>query len=98
MNEPRPRGRLSRKYVVVFLLLVGGILFVSSAIDVEFSYQMTNAVLVRIDHEQAVAAAGRTEQFVLDVERQARWTTKATFDDPVAAQEKAPTRATSPST
>jgi hypothetical protein len=88
MNEPGPRGRLFRKYVVVLLLLVGGVLLVSSAVDLYFSYQETKAALVRIEHEQAVAAAGRIEQFVQDIERQVRWTTQAAFDDPSAAQEE----------
>ncbi len=88
MNESGSRGRLFRKYVVVLLLLVGGVLLVSSAVDLYFSYQETKAALVRIEHEQAVAAAGRIEQFVQDIERQVRWTTQAAFDDPVAAQEQ----------
>ena len=88
MNELGPRGRLFRKYVVVLLLLVGSVFLVSSAVDLYFSYQETKAALVRIGHEQAVAAAGRIEQFVQDIERQVRWTTQAAFDDPVAAQEQ----------
>jgi signal transduction histidine kinase/CheY-like chemotaxis protein len=86
-NEPA-QGRLFRKYVVVFLLLVGGVLLVSSAIDLYFSYQETKEALVRIEHEQAVAAAARIEQFVKDIERQLRWTTQAAFDDPAAAREQ----------
>jgi signal transduction histidine kinase/CheY-like chemotaxis protein len=86
-GEPA-RGRLFRKYVVVFLLLVGGVLLVSSAVDLYFSYQETKATLVRIEHEQAVAAAARIEQFVQDIERQVRWTTQAAFEDQVAAREQ----------
>jgi signal transduction histidine kinase len=82
------RGRLFRKYVVVFLLLVGGVLLVSSLVDLYFSYQETKAALVRIEHEQAVAAAARIEQFVQDIERQIRWTTQAAFDDPATAREQ----------
>jgi signal transduction histidine kinase/CheY-like chemotaxis protein len=87
--KTRPaRGRLFRKYVVVFLLLVGGVLLVSSAIDLYFSYQETKAGLVRIEREQAVAAAARIEQFMQDIERQLRWTTQAAFEDQVAAREQ----------
>jgi signal transduction histidine kinase/CheY-like chemotaxis protein len=86
-NRPAP-GRLFRKYVVVFLLLVGGVLLVSSAVDLYFSYQETKEALVRIEHEQAVAAAARIEQFVKDIERQVRWTTQAAFDDPAEAREQ----------
>src|SRR5262245_34011388 len=88
MSDRPARGRLFRKYVVVFLFLVGGVLLVSSAVDLYFSYQETKAALVRIEREQAVAAAARIEQFVQDIERQLRWTTQAAFDDPVAAQEQ----------
>ncbi|MBI4269407.1 MAG: GAF domain-containing protein [Candidatus Rokubacteria bacterium] len=87
MNRPAGR-RLFRKYVVVLLLLVGGVLLLSSALDLYFSYQETKAALVRIEREQAVAAAARIEQFVQDIERQVRWTTQAAFDEPVAAQEQ----------
>jgi HAMP domain-containing protein len=88
VNDHGPRGRLFRKYVIVLLLLVGGVLLVSSAVDLYFSYQETKAALVRIEHEQAVAAAARIEQFVQDTERQLRWTTQAAFDDPAMAQEQ----------
>src|SRR5215475_10941979 len=88
MSDRPARGRLFRKYVVVFLILVGGVLLVGSAVDLYFSYQETKAALVRIEREQAVAAAARIEQFVQDIERQLRWTTQAAFDDPVAAQEQ----------
>ena len=88
MSNRPARGRLFRKYVVVFLLLVGGVLLVSSAVDLYFSYQETKEALVRIEHEQALAAAARIEQFVKDIERQVRWTTQAAFDDPAAAREQ----------
>jgi signal transduction histidine kinase len=88
MSGSGPPGRLFRKYIVVFLLLVGGVLLVSSAVDLYFSYQETKAALVRIEHEQALAAAARIGQFVQDIEQQVRWTTHAAFDDPVAAREQ----------
>jgi signal transduction histidine kinase/DNA-binding response OmpR family regulator len=87
MSAPA-RGRLFRKYVVVLLLLVGGVLLVSSVVELYFSYQETKAGLVRLQREQAVAAAARIEQFVQDIERQLRWTTQAAFDDPAAAREQ----------
>ena len=88
MSARPARGRLFRKYVVVLLLLVGGVLLVSSAVDLYFSYQETKQALIRIEHEQAGGAAARIEQFVQDIERQVRWTTQAAFDDPVAAREQ----------
>ena len=88
MTGPTPRGRLFRKYVVVLLLLVGGVLLLSSAVELYFSYRETKAALIRLEREQAVAAAARIELFVHDIERQVRWTTQAAFDDPAAASEQ----------
>jgi signal transduction histidine kinase len=88
MNDRGGRGQLLRKYVVVFLLLVGGVLLVSSGIELYFSYQETKAALITIEREQAIAAAARIERFIQDIEQQLRWTTQAAFDDPTAAQEQ----------
>jgi signal transduction histidine kinase/DNA-binding response OmpR family regulator len=88
MSDRPARGRLFRKYVVVFLLLVGGVLLASSTVELYFSYQEAKASLVRIEREQALGAAARIEQFVKDIERQVRWTTQAAFDDPAAAREQ----------
>ncbi|MGH7314168.1 MAG: ATP-binding protein, partial [Candidatus Rokuibacteriota bacterium] len=75
-------------YIGVLVLLVGGVLLVSSAVELYFSYQETKASLIRLEHEQAVAAAARIERFVQDIERQVRWTTQAAFDQPAAASEQ----------
>lgn len=82
---PRNRNQAAarRRHV-----LVGGVLLVSSAINLYFSYQETKEALVRIEYVQARAAATRIEQFVKDVERQVRWTAQAAFDDPNAAREQ----------
>src|SRR5262245_2985799 len=88
LEQATGRGRLFRKYVVVLLLLVGGVLLVSSAIDLYFNYQETKAALVRTEHEQAVAAAARIELFVRNIERVIRWTIQTAFDDPAAAREQ----------
>jgi signal transduction histidine kinase/DNA-binding response OmpR family regulator/HAMP domain-containing protein len=85
MIESTPRGRLFRKYVLVLLVLVGGVLLVSSVIELYFSYRETQTALVRLEREKAVAAADRIEQFVKDIERQISWTTHTAFDDPKAA-------------
>ncbi len=88
MRERRAPGRLFWKYVIVLLVLVGGVLLLSSAIDLYFSYQETKTALVRVQREKAGAAAARIEQFVKDIERQVRWTTQHAFDDPAAAREQ----------
>ena len=64
------RGRLFRKYFLLILALVCGALLASGGISVYFSYQENKAALARLQHEKAVSAAARIEQFVLQVERQ----------------------------
>ncbi len=71
----KPRGRLFRKYVTLFVSLVSGALLASSAIEIYFSYQENKEALVRIQREKALAAAARIEQFVKEIERQIGWTT-----------------------
>ncbi len=57
MDLDRSRGRLFRKYLVVFLLLVGGLLTAASAVDLYFSYQENQRALVKVEREKALAAA-----------------------------------------
>ena len=81
-----PRGRLVRKYVVVLLVLVGGVLMASSLVELYFAYQATKRAIVREERAKAAAAAAQIERFVKEVERQVRETTRAASDDPAAAQ------------
>ena len=62
MNQPAG-GRLFRKYVVVLLLLVGGVLIASSLVELYFSYRETQRVIVRVERAKAVAAAPANEHF-----------------------------------
>jgi signal transduction histidine kinase/DNA-binding response OmpR family regulator len=85
-SAQRWRGRLLRKYVVVLLLLVGGVLALSSLTELYFTYREAMHALAQIQHEKAVTAATRIEQFVTEVERQLRGTVLTAFTDPVAAR------------
>ncbi len=85
MNAPPPRGRLFRKYVVVLLVLIGGVLTASSLVELYFAYQETQAALIRLAREKAQAAAQRIERFVLEIESGVRATTHADADDPAVA-------------
>ena len=69
------RGRLFRKYVVLFVALVSGALVVSGALEIYFSYQENKVALAQLQREKALAAAERIEQFVKEIERQIGWTT-----------------------
>jgi signal transduction histidine kinase len=69
----RPRGRLFRKYVVLFAILVSGALLTSGLVELYFSYRENLAALVALQREQAAGAAARIEAFVRDIERQVGW-------------------------
>jgi signal transduction histidine kinase len=86
MKDPTPRGRLFRKYVVVLLVLVGGVLMASSLVELYFSYRETQRAIVRVERAKAVAAAAGIEQFLKEVEQQVRETTRTASDDPDASQ------------
>jgi len=53
MSDQGPRGRLFRKYVAVFFVLVGGLLAVSSLVHLYFSYREVKTALTRIEREKA---------------------------------------------
>ena len=80
------RGRLFRKYAAVLILLVGGVLLVSSVVNLSFSYRDTKAALVRVEREQALAAAGRIEQLIKGIERQMRTAMEVPFNDAALAR------------
>ena len=73
----QPRGRLLRKYALLFIALVGVALILNSALDFWFSYQENKDALLRVQQEKADAAAGRIAEFVDEIERQIGWTTHA---------------------
>src|SRR5438876_2663452 len=86
MTMPTSRGRLFRKYVVVLLVLVGGVLMASSLVELYFSYRETQRAILRVERAKAVAAAVGIEQFLKEVEQQVRETTRTASDDPDASQ------------
>ena len=64
------RGRLFRKYFFSIIALVSGVLLLSGGISVYFSYQENKSALASLQHEKAVAAASRIEQFIKQIEQQ----------------------------
>ena len=58
----------------------------SSLVELYFAYQETKRAIVREERAKAAAAAAQIEEFVRDVERRVRETTRAASDDPAAAQ------------
>src|SRR5215469_15531217 len=70
------RGRLFRKYVALFVAVVCMALLTNGMFEVWFSYQEHKSSLVRIQREQAEAAAAKLGQFVKEIESQVGWTTQ----------------------
>src|SRR5271169_2690678 len=71
----RFRGRLRPKFVAVFTTVVCVALLSNATFEVLFSYQDRKASLIRIQHEQAEAAASEIAQFMKNIEEQLAWTT-----------------------
>jgi signal transduction histidine kinase len=75
--EPRRmRGRLFRKYVALFVGVVCIALLANGLFEIWFSYQEHKSSLIRIQEEQAEAAAAKIGQFVKEIESQVGWTTQ----------------------
>ena len=78
-------GPLFRKYVALFLAVVFIVLLSNILFEVGFSYQEHKSSLIRIQREQAEAAAAKIGQFIKELESQVGWTTQlpwtaGTFD------------------
>src|SRR5262252_2450813 len=64
------RGRLFRKYLLLIMSLVTIALLASGGISVYFTDQETKASLASLQHEKALAAASRIEQYIRQIEQQ----------------------------
>ncbi len=75
-SGPKIRSRLFTKYVALFVVVVGAALFSNGIFEVFFYYRQHKAALIRIQHEQAEAAAAKIGQFIKEIESQLGWTTQ----------------------
>src|SRR5262249_53808620 len=69
-------GPLFRKYVALFLAVVFVVLLSNILFEVGFSYREHKSSLIRIQREQAEAAAAKIGQFIKELESQVGWTTQ----------------------
>ena len=76
MGRRRKRGRLFFKYVALFFAVVLVALLSNGAFEVYFSFKEHRASLIRIQREQAEAAAAKIGQFIKEIEAQVGWTTQ----------------------
>src|SRR5438874_4577904 len=72
----KTRRRLFTKYVALFVAVVCIALVSNGVFDVFFYYQEHKASLIRIQREQAEAAAAKIGQFIKEMESQLGWTTQ----------------------
>src|SRR5262245_12529749 len=70
------RSRLFTKYVALFVAVVAIALLSNGIFEVFFYYREHKAALIRIQHEQAEAAAAKISQFIKEIESQLGWTTQ----------------------
>jgi len=68
------RWRLFPKYALLIITLVGGMLVVSGAIGIYFSWREIRDHLVALQEEKAESAANRIEKYVLAIEHEMSWT------------------------
>ena len=73
---PKTRSRLFAKYVALFVAVVAIALLSNGIFEVFFYYQEHKASLIRIQREQAEAAAAKIGQFIKEIESQLGWTTQ----------------------
>src|SRR5579863_2770136 len=70
------RSRLFIKYVALFVSVVVLALIANGAFEVWFSFQEQKTALTNLQHQQAVAAADKIEEFVTQIQSQLGWTTQ----------------------
>jgi signal transduction histidine kinase/HAMP domain-containing protein len=67
------RGRLFRRYLTLILALVCGALLASGAITIYFAYEDNKAASADLQHEKAVNAAFRIQQYIDSIDKQLRF-------------------------
>jgi len=82
------RGRLFRKYALLFGAMVCTALLVSGLLQIWFAYREQTAFLIRLQREQATAAAGKIGQFVTEIESQIGWTTQLPWSPDTVEQRR----------
>jgi signal transduction histidine kinase len=79
------RSRLFTKYVSLFVAVVGIALLSNGIFEVFLYYREHKVALIRIQHEQAEAAAAKIGQFIKEIESQLGWTTQLPWSADIAA-------------
>jgi signal transduction histidine kinase len=85
---PKIRAPLFAKYVVLFVGVVCLALLVNGAAQIWFFFREHKASLIRIQHEQAEAAAAKMGQFVGGIEAQLGWTVQLPWSSTALGQRR----------
>src|SRR5712671_6426379 len=83
INGPR-----FRKYVAILLAVVCVVLLINALLEAGFAYQEHKVSLIRIQREQAEAAAAKIGQFIKEIESQVGWTTQLPWSAGTTDQRK----------
>jgi signal transduction histidine kinase len=75
-EQQKTRSRLFRRYVILLVAVVAGVLIVSGGLSSYFSYQREKAALRQIQQEKAIATAAVIRQFIEEIQTQIGWTTQ----------------------
>lgn len=79
------RRTLFRKYVFVFVTVIGGMLIVRGLVELYISYRDNKAAIVNLQKQKAATAALRIEHFIHEIQGQIGWVSHPIF----MAQEQA---------
>jgi signal transduction histidine kinase len=83
------RGRLFRKYVLIFVVLVSGGLITSGLVELYFAFQAERTALTRLQQEMATNAASEIAHFVNDMTNQLEWSMQPlSATDPLSNAER----------
>ena len=85
---PKTRSRLFIKYVALFVAVVCVALLANGIFEVFFYYQEHKVALIRIQREQAEAAAAKIGQFIQEIENQLGWTTQLPWSSGLLEQRR----------
>lgn len=80
-GERRVRGRLFLKYAALFVAVVCLALLFNDLFQLRFSIRDYTAMSIRLQQEQADAAAAKIGQFVTEIEGQLGWVANQAWDD-----------------
>ena len=80
------QGPLFWKYFILFVALMSTALLASGLIDIWLTYRDHRVVLIRIQKEQAGAAASKITQFIKEIEGQVGWMTHLSWATPAMDQ------------